>query len=191
MGGQLAGTLSYDGNGAVVPRETTEFYQDNNNEALAITNVSLTSNVATYTFTPGLRLPFTGQTVVIAGIPSVTFYNGTFVVTGITPTTFTVALTHANDSTGATTGTCTIAPTTSPISAGTDEVNLVVPANATELEVYCSAVFTLRKVAGGATLGTWSLQATTIIKIACQPGDTIYIMRTNSGTLNFRFKGLK
>lgn len=189
MGTQLTGTLSYDGNGNPVPHDNTELYADANSEVLVVTNASLTSNVATLTFTPGVRLPFTGQSVVIAGISAI--YNGTFTVTGISATTITYAKTHADDSTGAVAGTMTIAPTTSPISAGADEVPLVVPANATELEVYCSAVFTLRKVAGGATLGTWSLQATTIIKIAVQPGDTIYIMRTNSGTLNFRFKALK
>ena len=195
MGTQLAGALTLDGNGFPLPFSNNELYEDGGAQlpVLAITNVSLTSNVATFTYTPGTWQPFIGQKVDIAACGSI--YNGAGqVITAITYAshTFTIAITHADDGGGAVTGTATPKNTDSVLSTGTsDEVCLVAPQNATELEVYCSGVVTRRKVSGGATLGTWSIQATTIIKIACQPGDRIFIFRTNASTINFRFKALQ
>ena len=195
MGGQLAGTLLLDGNNNPLPFFNDEQLEDNGSSlpALAITNVSLTSNVASFTYTPGTWQPFVGQKITVAGCGSI--YNGANqVVTTINYSThvFTTAITHADDGGGAVTGTGTPVNTDSVLATGTsDEVVLVAPAGAGELEIYCSGVITRRKVSGGATKGTWSIQATTIIKIACQQGDKIFLFRTNASTINFRFKALQ
>lgn len=73
----------------------------------AVTNKALTSNVATLT-TSTVHGLTTGDVVVVA--ISDTIFNGTFTLTGApTTTTFTYALTHANVTSAATTGTVSTA----------------------------------------------------------------------------------
>lgn len=71
--------------------------------SLAITNVALTSNVATVTI--GANSIQVGDTVTVAC--SDTVFNGTYVVTARTSTTISYARTNANVSSGAATGTVT------------------------------------------------------------------------------------
>lgn len=79
----------------------------------AISNLALTSNVVTVTTATNHNLSI-GQTVTVAMLTGPTLFadvNGTFIVASIpTATTFTYAFTHANISTGAATGTLTVAP---------------------------------------------------------------------------------
>lgn len=200
MGIRNSGTVSLDGNNyPLINFPTTEKYQDNNSGTLVLTNLALATNVVTATFTASAdkwKNPFIGQSVTIANTGQGTFYNGVFTVTAVTingaSSSITYAKTHADDTGGACTGTITLGATSSPVSTGaSDEISLVAPSNTVALEVYCSAIFTLRKVSGGATLGVYKLAASTYITIACQAGDKIYISRTDSGTLDFRFKCLQ
>jgi hypothetical protein len=67
--------------------------------ALNTTGASVTGNVATLTFgsSPIAATYVVGETAVISGFSGAdTFFNGTFVLTGVTSTTVTYALTHAN-----------------------------------------------------------------------------------------------
>lgn len=73
--------------------------------AATVTNKALTSNVATLTTSASHGLTV-GQVVVVAGVDAT--FNGTYVVASVpTGTTFTYALTHADVSSTAATGTAT------------------------------------------------------------------------------------
>ena len=76
------------------------------NAIAVIANAVLASNVVTLTVAPNSAMPYIGQSVVVAGISSI--YNGTFIVTAITATTFSYAKTHADDSTGSVAGTASL-----------------------------------------------------------------------------------
>lgn len=74
-------------------------------QAATITNLALTSNVVTITATNTFKV---GETVVLAGLTTTAALNGTVLTVATAPgTTFTAALTHANISTAAETGTAT------------------------------------------------------------------------------------
>jgi len=73
----------------------------------AISNVVLTSNVVTVT-TAAAHGFAVNDSVVVAAVTN-TAINGTFTITAVTSTTFSYALTHANISTGADTGTAKVA----------------------------------------------------------------------------------
>ena len=60
-----------------------------------ITSESLTGNMATLTTPTGNNL-FVGDTVVVAGLTTNAFFNGPYVVTATTATSFSYALTHAD-----------------------------------------------------------------------------------------------
>ena len=89
------------------------------NSFSTITNVALTSNVATITAINNFAV---GQTVVISNTTvSSGLFNGTFLITAVTATTFSFALTHANVGSTSDTGTASAtwnwqiaAPTTAP-----------------------------------------------------------------------------
>lgn len=79
-------------------------------------------------------------------------------------------------------------PKTSPVTADASETSLKFPANAIRLYVYApDADVTLRKVAGGATGGTFTIPAATVWSIPGVAGDTIYINRASSTALEFCF----
>jgi hypothetical protein len=77
---------------------------------LAITNVALTSNIATLTFgnvpTGSTMGMFVGFPVVVAGLTNAVF-NGTYTIATVTGNTITYALTHTNISSAPDSGTCT------------------------------------------------------------------------------------
>jgi hypothetical protein len=70
-----------------------------------VNNVALASNVATLT-TSAAHGFSAGQTVIISGLTN-SFFNGTYAITGVTSTTFTYSLTHANVSSAADSGSAT------------------------------------------------------------------------------------
>jgi thiamine pyrophosphokinase len=73
-----------------------------------ISNKALTDNVATLTTSAGHSFS-TGQSVTIAGVPTDTFFNGTYTITSTpTATTFTYALTHADVVSASATGTASV-----------------------------------------------------------------------------------
>lgn len=75
-----------------------------------ITNLALTSNVATITANNNFK---TGQVVTLSGLTTSTFLNGkqvTVISTGLSHTQFEFNYTHANVSTGAETGTANAGP---------------------------------------------------------------------------------
>lgn len=79
-------------------------------------------------------------------------------------------------------------PQESPIGSGTSEVALVWPSGAIRLQVYApSNAVTLRKVAGGASGGVFTIPVTTVFSIAGKPGDTTYIARGSATALDFKF----
>ena len=85
-------------------------------------------------------------------------------------------------------------PQTSPIAAAASEASIVVPAITStsvpfRLQVHApSASVTLRKVSGGASGGTFTIPAGTVFAIPCKSGDTIYINRAVSTTIEFLFE---
>jgi hypothetical protein len=80
------------------------------NKTGTISNVALTSNVATLT-TLAAHGFFAGETVVVSGLTN-TFFNGTYVIASVpTTTTFTYALTHANFTSASDSGTATVSQT--------------------------------------------------------------------------------
>lgn len=85
-------------------------------------------------------------------------------------------------------------PQTSPISAAASEAAIVVPAVSAgvvpfRMHVHApSASVTLRKVSGGASGGTFTIPAGTVFTIPCKAGDTIYINRAVSTTIEFLFE---
>jgi len=89
-------------------------------QAYAVTNVALTSNVATLTV--GTHSLAVGQTVLVAGVAGtgLTIFNGTFVVTAVGSTTFSYSLISTNVSS---------TPITGPIAAALTVGNIVCAVN--------------------------------------------------------------
>lgn len=82
----------------------------------------------------------------------------------------------------------TATPQVSPIAAGTTELALIAPANAISVSIKClSADAKLRKVAGGATGGIFTITQNIDFDVGCKPGDTIYIGRPVSTSVEFAF----
>lgn len=85
-------------------------------------------------------------------------------------------------------------PQTSPIADGTSEAVIVVPAVSAgvvpfRMHVHApSANVTLRKVSGGASGGTFTIPAGSVFTIPCKAGDTVYIGRPVTTTLEFLFE---
>jgi hypothetical protein len=77
--------------------------------ALAISNLALTSNVATITVSATAKLAV-GQSIYLSGLTTTTAFNTTTVVVASIPTgtTFTAAITHGNISSAAETGTAAV-----------------------------------------------------------------------------------
>lgn len=67
-----------------------------------VTNRQLTSNVAKLTI--GSHSMVVGQKVTVTGVPTDTFFNGTFILTAVTSTTISYAVTHADVTSTASTG---------------------------------------------------------------------------------------
>lgn len=85
-------------------------------------------------------------------------------------------------------------PQTSPIAAAANQAVIVVPTSTTanvcfRLNVYLpSASGTLRKISGGASGGTFTIPAATVFSIPCKSGDSIFINRAVSTTIEFLFE---
>ena len=97
----------------------------------AVTNVSLTGNVATLTTRRRPHGLAIGQSVTVAGLAD-TIFNGTWTVTKGTVTTFSFALAHANVASASDTGTATGAGSMPANTAvlGTDSAGNLVPSSA-------------------------------------------------------------
>lgn len=173
----------------VVQGSTGNSYVDGTSSAKTVTTLDLTSNVVTIT-TSAAHGYAVGETVTVAVVTNAAVCNGTFVITTVgSATTFTYAKVHADILTGVETGTVT-GFYESPIAAGTTLVALKWPANAIRLFVTTSAVCAIQPssttIAPG-TSGSYNTVAATIYELYGKPGDTTYIVRTNSSTINFRF----
>ena len=94
-------------------------------QAYSVTNVALTSNVATLTV--GAHSLTVGQTVIVNNVAGtgLTVFNGTYVVTAVTATTFSYALISSNVSSTAVTGPIAAALTVSNIVCGVNEIPTV------------------------------------------------------------------
>lgn len=153
-----------------------------------ITNLALTSNVVTLTSAShGLVV---GQQVTVALLTGPTLFadcNGTFLITAKTTDTFSYAVTHANISTGAATGSAT-AYWVSEIPTATTQIALVFPPKAIHLVVIPTvANTTYSKVSSGTTNGTFIMYANVANHIDGVEGDTVYIQRANTTPLDFVF----
>ncbi len=190
----LSGAQQVDANYIPVQGATANQFYSATDAVATITNLALTSNVVTITATHHFAV---GETVTIALLTGPTLFadcNGTYVITTVSTTvSFTYALTHADISTGAATGSAT-GYYESPIAAGTTLVRITWPNNATRLFVTTSAVCAIQPSAttiAAGTLGSYNTVAATIYELYGKPGDTTYIIRTNSSTINFRFATLR
>jgi len=80
----------------IATQQIQMFVRADKAQAYAVTNVALTSNVATLTV--GTHSLSVGQTVLVNGVAGtgLTIFNGTYVVTAVTSTTFSYALISGN-----------------------------------------------------------------------------------------------
>lgn len=182
------GTLQKDADSVGIQSPPTFSLIDGSASIKTITNAALTSNVVTLTSVAhGLIV---GQQVTVVLLTGPTLFadmNGTYIITSVATDTFTYALTHANISTGAATGTAT-AYFASPMPAATGQIALVFPRGAVHLVVMPGTVdATLRKISGGATAGTFTLKTGVANGVNGVEGDTVYVQRTSSTTLDFAF----
>lgn len=181
-----------DSNSQVIQQAPAAQLWDGLASSKSISNLVLTSNVATIT-TSAAHGYATGQRVVITLLTGPTNYadvSGTYVIAS-TPssTTFTVAKTHANITTGAATGS-TVAYNLSPIPTGTTEQTLVFPGGSFALVIIPTANVTdctFSYTSGGGIGGTFPLYANTANVICGVEGDTVYIQRTTTTPLAFQF----
>lgn len=186
----LSGVQQVDANYIPVQGATGNRFYDASAVTATATNLALTSNVVTITATHSYAV---GQTVTVALLTGPTLFadcNGTFVITAVSTTvSFSYALTHADITTGAATGTIT-GKYESPIAAGTTLVKIVWPTNATRLFLSTSAVCSIQPTAttiAAGTNGSYPTIANVVYELFGKPGDTTYIMRTNSSVISFRF----
>lgn len=163
-----------------------------------ITTFSLTSNVITIT-TNAAHGFVVGQIVDIAfnsndaNYSAVSFSNGKYAVASCpSPTTFTVAKTHA-DVGSTTVGGVVMAYNKSPMPDASTTIALVSPHRAKSLTIQAGAAGMTLQASSAGTLnqtllsnGTYPLPNGADFTLAAQPGVTYYVARS-SGTVNFLF----
>ena len=184
-----SGQLQTDANNIPIQQCPAASLSDNLALSATITNLALTSNVVTITATHAYVV---GQKVTInlaTGPALFADCNGTFVIASVSTTvSFTYALTHANISTGAATGTAK-AYQLSPVATGTSEVKFVFPSKAYALIMTPTDATdaTFSYTSGGGVGGTYPLYQNTANVIAGTETDTVYVQRTTTTKLSFQF----
>lgn len=202
----VTNTLLQDANNREVQNPNGFTGRDATALTLTISNVALTSNVATITVasTTGLSV---NQYVRItlnsadSDYAATSDLEGTYKVASIPGgTSFTFAKTHANISSAAITGTAVLGDAIntgqiSPIASDTTEVALTFPGATGTRAAGVTLTFwlpsnsgTVREVSGGATGWVVPVLAAQIFRINGKPGDVVYIGRDGGASvLNFHF----
>lgn len=191
-GPSLTSALTRDGFGNAIQQATgLSSLVDGSNITKAVTTAALTSNVVTittstnHTYAVGMRVTVT----LLTGPTLFADMNGTYVITVVgSGTTFSYALTHANISSGAATGS-TVANYLSTIPTGTTQITLVFPAGSFALVIIPTAAAdaTFSYTTSGGIGGTFPLYQNTANVITGIEGDTVYIQRTTTTPLAFQF----
>ncbi len=183
----ITGALAKDSNYNAIQVSPAAQLWDGTALAATISNVALTSNVVTVT-TAAVHGYAVGQRVTVAAVTN-TAINGTYVIASVpTTSTFTYALTHANITTGADTGTTT-AYFLSPIPTGTTQITLVFPTKSYALIIIPTAATdaTFSYTTSGGIGGTFPLFQNVSNLVPGIAGDTVYIQRTSTTPLAFIF----
>lgn len=190
-GPTLTGAMTKDANLIGIQNYNTATLYDGALKSAAISNLALTSNVVTIT-TSAAHGYAVGQRVTVAMLTGPALFadaNGTFVITVVgSTTTFSYALTHANITTGAATGTSKSSQL-SPTITGTSEITLVFPPGAAGLSVIPmdATDATWSYTSGGGIGGTFPLYQNQLNYIPGIENSVVYIQRTTTTKIAFVF----